>query len=82
MIKRQAFALDQLRQGRDLAEALRAAQLDLARNIAGGSHPALWGAFALVGPGSPEARPVTAASGNPPHGAGQAGTASASAAGG
>jgi CHAT domain-containing protein len=46
-----AVTLDRLRQGQDLAEALRAAQLDLARNIPGGSHPALWGAFALVGPG-------------------------------
>jgi CHAT domain-containing protein len=35
----------------DLAEALRAAQLDLARNIPEWSHPAFWAAFALVGPG-------------------------------
>ena len=33
------------------AVAMRDAQLDLARNVPGGSHPALWAAFALVGPG-------------------------------
>ncbi|WP_237216224.1 CHAT domain-containing protein, partial [Falsiroseomonas oryziterrae] len=46
-----ALALRNYRQSGDLAEALRAAQLDLARNVPGGAHPAYWGAFALVGPG-------------------------------
>jgi CHAT domain-containing protein len=47
-----AFTLRNLRQGgQDLAEALRAAQLDLARNVEGGAHPALWAPFALIGPG-------------------------------
>jgi len=46
-----ALALRNYRQTGDLAEALRTAQLDLARNVQGGAHPAYWGAFALVGPG-------------------------------
>jgi CHAT domain-containing protein len=50
-----AFSLRNLQQGQGMAEALRNAQLDLARNVPGGGHPALWGAFALVGPG-PSAR--------------------------
>lgn len=50
-----AYSLRNLQQGQGMAEALRHAQLDLARNVPGGGHPALWGAFALVGPG-PSAR--------------------------
>jgi len=46
-----AFSMRNLQQGQGMAEAMRDAQLDLMRNVPGGSHPALWGAFALVGPG-------------------------------
>jgi CHAT domain-containing protein len=46
-----AFSMRNLQQGQGMAEAMRNAQLDLARNVPGGSHPALWAAFALVGPG-------------------------------
>lgn len=56
-----AYSLRNLEQGQGMAEALRNAQLDLARNVAGGSHPALWGAFALVGPG-PSGRAAQTAS--------------------
>ena len=55
-----AYSLRNLQQGQGMAEALRNAQLDLARNVPGGGHPALWGAFALVGPG-PSARVTQAA---------------------
>ncbi|MFT8245081.1 CHAT domain-containing protein [Roseomonas sp. BN140053] len=55
-----AFTLRNLNSGQPLAEALRAAQLDLARNVPGASHPALWAPFALVGPGP---RPGTAPGG-------------------
>lgn len=58
-----AYSLRNLQQGQGMAEALRNAQLDLARNVPGGGHPALWGAFALVGPG-PSGR-VTQAAANP-----------------
>ena len=54
-----ALALHGLSRGEDLAEALRAAQLDLARNIPEWGHPAFWAAFALVGPGAGPA-PVSA----------------------
>lgn len=46
-----AFSMRNLQQGQGMAEAMRNAQLDLAQNVPGGSHPALWAAFALVGPG-------------------------------
>jgi CHAT domain-containing protein len=53
-----AYTLRNRQQGQGMAEALRAAQLDLARNVPGASHPALWGAFGLVGPGpGPASRP-------------------------
>jgi CHAT domain-containing protein len=58
-----AYSLRNLQQGQGMAEALRNAQLDLARNVPGGGHPALWGAFALVGPG-PSGR-VTQAAASP-----------------
>lgn len=51
-----AYTLRNRQQGQGMAEALRAAQLDLARNVPGASHPALWGAFGLVGPGPGAAR--------------------------
>jgi CHAT domain-containing protein len=54
-----ALALHGLSRGEDLAEALRAAQLDLARNIPEWAHPAFWAGFALVGPG-PGHAPVSA----------------------
>jgi CHAT domain-containing protein len=46
-----ALSLRNRQQGAEFADALRAAQLDFKRNVPGGSHPALWAAFALVGPG-------------------------------
>lgn len=59
-----AYTLRNLQQGQGMAEALRNAQLDLARNVAGASHPALWGAFALVGPG-PSGQPERVAAAAP-----------------
>ncbi|MBR0682610.1 CHAT domain-containing protein [Roseomonas eburnea] len=59
-----AYSLRNLQQGQGMIEALRSAQLDLARNVAGGSHPALWGGFGLVGPG-PSGRAGQTASAGP-----------------
>lgn len=69
-----AFTLRNLRrQGQDLAEALRAAQLDLARNVEGGAHPALWAPFALIGPGPGAAAASAAAPVAPPASPGRRG---------
>jgi CHAT domain-containing protein len=55
-----AVMIRDVRGDKDFAEALRAAQIDL-RRIPGGDHPALWGAFALVGPGPSAQRTIAEA---------------------